>query len=73
MTGWVGGGPDDGDIVRRLRGRLGGWSENVDDGWLNGRLDGWLDGGTDEGRIEAGWLGNFIRHGRDGDGRGWIR
>ena len=70
MTGWVGGGPDDGDIVRRLRGRLGGWSESVDDGWLNGRLDGWLDGGTDEGRIDAGWLGNFMRHGRvmDEDG-----
>ena len=42
----------------------------MDDGWLNGRLDGWLDGGTDEGRIDAGWLGNFMRHGRvtDEDG-----
>ena len=53
-------GPDDGDIVRHLGVRLGGWLESVDDGWL----DGWLDGGTDGGRIDAGWFGGFTRHGR---------
>ena len=60
MTGWVGGGPDNSDIVQHLGVRLGGWLESMDDGWL----DGWLDGGTDGGRINAGWLGRFTRHGR---------
>ena len=49
--------------------RLGGWLESVDDGWL----DRWLDGGTDGGRIDAGWLGIFLRHRRvtekDGSGK----